>query len=239
MKKYKSVYLIGGFFMAKSPFSTLEKYEIITAYENRSLSSLEFCRQINLARSTIKHWIHLFKTYGLNGLQGGKWKGYSKEVKQAAVLDHLSGGYSLRELIRKYEISSVSVLRSWIKHYNGHRKLEDTIKGMRNSMNKSRSTTLKERLEIVSYCLVHQKNFHQTAQHFHVSYQQVYQWVKKFEESEEKGLQDKRGKHKQESELSPEEKMKLQMKHLEQENERLKAENGFLKKLEELERRRF
>jgi hypothetical protein len=33
MKKYKSVYLIGGFFMAKSPFSALEKYEIITTYE--------------------------------------------------------------------------------------------------------------------------------------------------------------------------------------------------------------
>ncbi|MDQ0856701.1 helix-turn-helix domain-containing protein [Bacillus sp. V2I10] len=61
-------------------------------------------------------------------------------------------------------------------------------------MTKSRSTTLKERLEIVSHCLVHQKNHHQTAQHFHVSYQQVYQWVIKFEESGEKGLQDKRGK---------------------------------------------
>ncbi|MDQ0856700.1 helix-turn-helix domain-containing protein [Bacillus sp. V2I10] len=64
--------------MAKSPFSALEKYEIITAYENRSFSSLEFCQQMNLARSTIKHWIHLFKTYGIDGLQGVKWKGYSK-----------------------------------------------------------------------------------------------------------------------------------------------------------------
>jgi transposase len=39
-------------------------------------------------------------------------------------------------------------------------------------------------------------------------------------------------------ELSPEEKIKLEMKKLERENERLRAENAFLKKLEGIERRR-
>ncbi len=38
--------------------------------------------------------------------------------------------------------------------------------------------------------------------------------------------------------LTPEEKIKLEMKKLERENERLRAENAFLKKLEEIERRR-
>ena len=49
---------------------------------------------------------------------------------------------------------------------------------------------------------------------------------------------DKRGRKKEEAELSPEEKMKLEMKKLERENERLRAENLFLRKLEEIERRR-
>ena len=51
-------------------------------------------------------------------------------------------------------------------------------------------------------------------------------------------LRDRRGRKKEEVELSPEEKIKFEMKKLEKENERLRAENAFLKKLEELERRR-
>ncbi|MEK5271113.1 MAG: hypothetical protein C6W54_15845 [Bacillaceae bacterium] len=66
----------------------------------------------------------------------------------------------------------------------------------------------------------------------------VYQWVKKYENGGEEALKDKRGRKKEEAELSPEEKMKLEMKKLERENERLRAENLFLRKLEEIERRR-
>jgi transposase len=74
---------------------------------------------------------------------------------------------------------------------------------------------------------------------YKVSYQQVYQWVKKFEEGGEEALQDKRGKRKTEENLTPEQKIHREMKKLHQENERLRAENAFLKKLEEIERRRF
>jgi transposase len=42
-----------------------------------------------------------------------------------------------------------------------------------------------------------------------------------------------------EQELTQEEKAQREIKRLERENERLRAENAFLKKLEELERRRF
>lgn len=66
----------------------------------------------------------------------------------------------------------------------------------------------------------------------------MYQWVKKYEDGGDEALKDKRGRKKVEVELTPEEKMKLEMKKLERENERLRAENLFLKKLEELERRR-
>ncbi|MEF7561335.1 helix-turn-helix domain-containing protein, partial [Bacillus thuringiensis] len=73
---------------------------------------------------------------------------------------------------------------------------------------------------------------------YDVSYQQVYQWVKKYNNGGDEALKDRRGRKKEEQELSPEEKMKVEMKKLERENERLRAENAFLKKLEELERRR-
>ncbi|MBT2724681.1 helix-turn-helix domain-containing protein [Bacillus sp. ISL-46] len=104
-------------------------------------------------------------------------------------------------------------------------------------MIKGRSTTLEERLEIVMYCLQNGKNYHQASELFEVSYQQVYQWMKKYEKEGEDGLKDKRGRSKTEPELTQEEKIQREMKRLKRENERLRAENAFLKKLEELERR--
>jgi transposase len=53
---------------------------------------------------------------------------------------------------------------------------------------------------------------------------------------EMKALKDKLGRTKEETELILEEKVKLQMKKIKKENERLRAENAFLKKLEEIER---
>jgi transposase len=225
--------------MVKRAFSAEEKYELIVAYENRQTSARHFFRQNNIAQDTINKWIYLFQTYGMDGLEESSgWKRYSTEVKTAAVLDYLSGNYSQNEIIRKYEISSRSVLKKWIRIYNDHRELKQT-KRMDNSMIKGRSTTLEERLEIVKYCLQNGKNYRQASEYFQISYNQVYQWFKKYEKEGEDGLKDKRGQRKAELELTPEEKIQREMKRLERENERLRAENVFLKKLEEIERRRL
>lgn len=71
-----------------------------------------------------------------------------------------------------------------------------------------------------------------------MSYQQVYQWVKKYQDSGEGALQDRRGKNKPEEELTEADQQRLTMKKLEYENERLRAEIAFLKKLQEFQRRR-
>jgi transposase len=119
--------------MGKSAFSAEEKYELIVAYEERQISVRDFCRQYNISKGTMKKWIYLFETYGMDALHDSSgWKRYSKEVKTAAVLDYLSGNYSQYEIVHKYEISSRSVLRKWIKIYNDHRELKETqriIKG--------------------------------------------------------------------------------------------------------------
>lgn len=46
-------------------------------------------------------------------------------------------------------------------------------------MTKGRKTTLEERQEIVAYCLEHDTEYKLAAEHFNVSYAQVYQWMKK------------------------------------------------------------
>lgn len=61
---------------------------------------------------------------------------------------------------------------------------------------------------------------------------------KKYEEYGSESLLDKRGNRKHLEELSETEKLAAQLKLLEAENNRLKMENDYLKKLDEIERRR-
>lgn len=105
-------------------------------------------------------------------------------------------------------------------------------------MTKGRRTTWQERMDIVLYYLANGQDYMKTVNHFHVSYQQVYSWIKKYEAGGEEALRDGRGRTKASDELTETDRHKLAMKKLEYENERLRAENAFLKKLEELERRR-
>lgn len=214
------------------------KNEVLLAYEKRECTVKEFCAQFQITEHSLKEWIKQYEKYGSEGLQQSTtWKPYSKELKEAAVKDYLSGE-SQSEIVQKYEISSRSVLRKWINKYNSHRELKDTSKGRTRSMTKGRKTNWEERIQIVLDCLGNGKDYQTTAETYKVSYQQVYQWVKKYEDGGDEALKDKRGRKKEEIELTPEEKTNLQMKRLERENERLRAENLFLKKLEEIERRR-
>ncbi|MBT2639439.1 IS3 family transposase [Bacillus sp. ISL-39] len=218
--------------MSKRAHSLQDKIMIIKAMENGSqtISELEFLYKVN--NLSIYEWVYKYEKYGVAGLkESPSWKVYSKELKQAAVQDVLSGNYSIREVTRKYEISSTSLLRKWIKKYNSHRELKDTSKGRTSTMTKGRNTTLNERKEIVLYCLENDKDYQKAAETYQVSYQQVYQWVQKYKDGGEEALRDKRGRKKEEVELSPEQKIKLEMQRLERENERLRAENLFPKKV--------
>lgn len=159
---------------------------------------------------------------------------YSKELKINAVEDFLQKDLTVNEILEKYTISSDSILRSWVKKYTSHSELKDSGEGMSQSMTKGRKTTFEERIQIVDHCLKQQNDYLATSETYGVSYQQVYQWVKKFEAAGEDGLRDRRGRTKVEIELTAEEKLQLEIKRIERENERLRAENLFLKKLEEI-----
>ncbi len=225
--------------MSKRSYSTEFKYEVLLAFRNRDYSIQDLCSRFQISKSSLRRWIDKFERYGIDGLKESKsWKSYSEELKKAAVGEYLSGDFSLPELTRKYEISDDRLLRQWINKYNSHREIKDTSKERTSSMTKGRKTTWKERIQIVLDCLGNGKDYQSVAETYEVSYQQVYQWVKKYDDGGEEALKDKRGRNKEEAELSPEEKIRLELKKLEKENERLRAENLFLKKLEEIERRR-
>ncbi len=167
--------------------------------------------------------------------KGQKFKKYSSSLKMMAVQDYILGQGSLRKICKKYEILNHYQLRQWILWYNSHGTFKERsyAKG-EIYMTKGRRTTQKERAEIVEFCIRNNKDYGLTVETYNVSYQQIYQWVRKYEEGGVDKLQDRRGRTKPESELSEVERLKLEIKILEAKNRQLEIENEFIKKLEEL-----
>ena len=222
----------------RSIYRKEEKYEILREIELRNMPIEAICNKFNISDTTYRTWRFLYDQYGLEALEESKTcKKYSSELKERAVLEYLEGKDTQVNICRKYRISSHSVLAKWIKIYNSHKGLNTTKDKEDAIMTKGRKTTLKERIEIAKYCIEHNKNYQESSEIYEVSYQQVYQWVRKFEELGEDGLIDRRGKAK--VGLSLEDKEKIELRKLKKENERLRMENDFLKKLQELERRGY
>ena len=90
--------------------------------------------------------------------------------------------------------------------------------------------------EIVAFCIEHGKNYPLTIKTYGVSYQQIYAWVRKYEEKGVAGLVDGRGRNKPESEMTEVEKLRVQNKLLQAQIKDKEMEIALLKKLKELER---
>lgn len=160
---------------------------------------------------------------------------YSKETKLRAVQDYLDGKGSLWTISDKYGIKDEKSLREWIKRYNGHKEFKE-LSSARGEiyMTKGRKTTQEERAEIVAFCIEHGKDYGLTIETYKVSYQQIYSWVKKYEEKGVEGLTDRRGKTKPETELTEEERLRQENKILQAKIKDQEMEIDLLKKLREL-----
>ncbi len=133
------------------------KLHILQLFEEGHYSINELCERFSIDHQTFHRWK---EAGGREGLQeAASCKFYSKELKLAAVEDYIQRNYSQMEVLAKYEISSTSVLKSWVKKYTSHSEIKDSGKGMRQAMTEGRKTTFEERIEIVEYCLKHQKNY--------------------------------------------------------------------------------
>ena len=105
-------------------------------------------------------------------------------------------------------------------------------------MKDGRKTTHAERIEIAQWTIANELNYVEASKHFNVSYGQVYSWVKKFKQSGESALADRRGKPKEDNgQLTELEKKDLEIKHLKARLEYVSTEAAVLKKLQEIERR--
>ena len=188
--------------------------------------------------SSIRQWICIYKSDGEGAFHASKYKHYPKELKEQAVMDYLGGRGSQQEICQRYGIRSRSKLQNWIKKYNGHEELKASRTGGIAIMAKGRKTTFDERVEIVQYCIAHDHNYVETSAKFGVSYQQARSYTIKYETGGVDALQDRRGRSKPVEEMSELEKLRAENRILRAEKERAEMEASFLKKLDEIERRR-
>jgi len=219
-------------------FSPERKLEIARKCCKGELSVSEASRLISADRKTVRDWIVCYQKQGADGFfRSGRNKGYSLEIKLQAVRDYLDGKGSYQDLAAKYGLRASQQLRQWVKMYNSGKGLKNNVSGG-SRMIASRKTTKEERLAIVEHCLSNGQNYSETAIKYNVSYQQVYNWVKRFSELGEAGLEDRRGRRRVNQEPRSEaEKLTIKVAQLEHELYTTKMERDLLKKVDELERR--
>ncbi len=223
--------------MAKSKFTAEQKLAMVEAYLSGKGSYKSLAREYGVGAVTLERYVRKYQLHGAKifSEKPGNAK-YTAEFKKECVEKVLRGEASAMQVAAEYKISGESVLQNWISCYNANKKLKDYDPKREVYMAEARrKTTLEERKEIAKYCIEHNNDYKGTAALYNVSYTQVYTWVKKYRESGEDGLQDRRGHHKSDDEVD-------ELERLRRENLRLKRqleEQGMLvellKKVKEFE----
>ena len=200
----------------KTKFSYEDKLKACEDYINGIASVSQIAEKLKANERVVQRWINKYRMNGPESLMPKlKNSSYTKEFKIKAVEDYLSGGGSQEEICNKYQIPSHETLRKWIAKYNGHEELKDYIsKPEVYTKMARRKTTQEEREKIVKYCIEHNNDYKNTAAVYGVSYSQVYGWVQKYLKNGSEALADKRGKRKEESELTEVERLQRQNKIL-------------------------
>ncbi len=216
--------IVKRYLKGESPSALANEYELPASYSN-----------------TIAAWARRYETLGEKGFEHSSTnQTYSKELKKQVISEYLNGVDSYRGLANKYGIKSHKIVMRWVLKYNEGIEIKDyDPKGDVYTM-KSRKTTLKERLEIVNYVLANNNDFKGAADKYSVPYANVYNWVKKYNESGEDGLSDSRGRPSSKEpkhELSDIEKKEIEIEKLKQELKRKDMVIEVLKKNIEIQDR--
>ena len=225
--------------MSKSKHSPEFRAKVSQEYLD-GIGSVHFLAdKYGIGYTTLRGWINEYRIHGISAFchPTDKNRTYSKEFKINCVEAVLNGEGSVDDIIAKYEISSRSVLRNWIKVYNANRELKDYNPKQEVYMAEARRKTTKaERKKIVEYCLNNNRDYKDTAAKFDVSYSQVYNWVRKYDTCGLEGLTDKRGHHKSDNEVDELERLRRENLRLKRQLEEKDMVVELLKKVKEFER---
>lgn len=222
----------------KAKYSAEEKINAVRDYLDGKESMSSIARRLEIAFQSFKQWVKNYEAMGTDAFSTRQNKCYSKTEKEQAIAAYLAGEGSLMDICKKYKILSTRQLRSWIKKYNGHEELKASGTGGTVIMTKGRKTTFEERVEIASYCISHDYNYAETSEKFSISYQQARNYTVKYEKGGVNALQDNRGRRKPEDSLTEIERLRAELKLEKAKRQKAEMEASFLKKLDEIERRR-
>ena len=224
--------------MARNKLTVEQKIQMVKLYFEEKESKTEISKRYGVDESSVRGYIKKYEVQGIEGfLDQERNKVYSEQLKLQAIEAYKNGEGSLREIATRYGLRASKQLRYWIKVYNSGRGFRQKMSGG-SRMKEARPTTVEERIQIARDCIANGGNYGETAIKFNVSYQQVYQWVKKFKEKGDAGLEDRRGKRlKDQTPRTREEELEIEIAKLKHELYMTKMERDVLKKLDEIVRR--
>ena len=132
--------------MSKSIHRAEWKIALVKRYLSGEGSYAEIAEAHSIGETTLKDWVRKYQEQG----EAGFWCGtgnrrYSKDFKIKCVKFVLCGKGTVDEIVAKYNISSRSVLRSWIMKYNAN------MEGSFCSISKTAVTTAATAACIFSY----------------------------------------------------------------------------------------
>ncbi|MBO4531396.1 MAG: helix-turn-helix domain-containing protein [Paludibacteraceae bacterium] len=221
----------------RSKLTDEERISAVQEYLNGEGSYRSIARKYGVDHKLLRVLVGRAQTEGIESIKIRPVnRKYTVETKLAAVQEYLAGKGSQLDICKKYHITNNNLLIQWIKCYNNGEDFKERTRSERGiTMNKGRKTTQEERVEIVAFCIENGKDYGLTMEKYGVSYQQIYLWVRKYEEKGIDGLIDRRGKAKPEDELTEADRLRMENKILQAKLKDKEMELKLVKKLIELE----
>lgn len=216
-----------------------QRLAAVRAYQNGDGSYDRVAARYHISGRTLRDLVALCESQGEAALAVSEnHQHYPPELKKAAVQAYLAGQGSQREICARFQIRSRSQLRAWVQKYSDDQTAFCTTAADPDPPTRApaRKTTLQERIEIVAFCLEHQRDYRLTTATYHVSDSQIRAWVRKYLAGGATALQDRRGQPKPHHLMTENERLRAELRLIKADNHRLQLENTALKKLRSLER---
>jgi len=220
-----------------SKYSAKMKADLVLEYLSSSESQAKFSQAHNIPYGTFATWVEKWQVHGVAGFIPKKFNtSYATDLKHKIVTEHLFNGKTALELMTEYQLPSRALITSWVHQYNKDKTTGEKPSRKRDR-NLARKTTKSERLKIAQQVIDGVYGYQEAANAYDVTYQMVYGWVRKLKAGGPEALEDRRGKAKEISEQTAEDKLMQENRELKKRVRELEVAEALLKKLKEIQRR--
>ena len=126
----------------KSKHIAEEKIRAIKEYLEGNSSMGSIAKQLGINKESFRQGVANYESMGTEAFFAEQNKHYSKAEKEQAITSYLASEGSFMDICKKYKIHSTAQLKTWVKKYNGHEKLNASGTGGIAIMTKGRKTSV-------------------------------------------------------------------------------------------------